>query len=222
MAGRRLTVIEDGPRGRGGLLLAIDESVVPDPGGHRHSYVIASVVVIADERDQVRHEARQAIAMASGLPRRRPFHWRKEGGDIRKSMLEAVASRAEAAIVAAARGVPPRQLEAARATCLGSAFDLCLGAGLSPDEIIIESRERETKPVGQNRLDYAAILDARRRGALPPKVAYGWAGKDEPILWLADAVAGAHGDALLGGVELAARATGLRVITQTDDWARRA
>ncbi|HMJ79000.1 MAG TPA: hypothetical protein VK507_23645, partial [Iamia sp.] len=111
---------------------------------------------------------------------------------------------------------------AARAVCLGAAFDACADAGLVPHELLIESRERDTKVVGQNRVDHAAIIDARRRGSLPVAVQYGWAGKDEPILWLADAIAGARGDELLGGDALEPRVPGLRVIAPIEEWPRRA
>ena len=55
---------------------------------------------------------------------------------------------------------------------------------------MIESRERSTRVVGQNRRDYGTLIDARHAGELRPTVRFEWVAKREPLVWLADAVAG--------------------------------
>ena len=45
--------------------------------------------------------------------------------------------------------------------------------------------------VGQNRRDYGTLIEARHAGELRPTVQYEWVPKEDPLVWLADAVAGA-------------------------------
>ena len=59
------------------------------------------------------------------------------------------------------------------------------------DRIVFESRERAVSVTGQNRRDYTTLIEARHAGDLPPRIRYEWVLKSDPIVWLADAVAGA-------------------------------
>ncbi len=86
----------------------------------------------------------------------------------------------------------------ARALALGHLLDRFHQDELPIAELLIESRDMSAKNRGQNRFDHQTIVEARHRGALHPKTPYGWAGKDEPLLWFADAAAGAMCDALQG------------------------
>ena len=63
----------------------------------------------------------------------------------------------------------------------------CQWHGYRPDR----DRERSTAVVGQNRRDYSTLIDARHAGELTPTVRYEWARKADPLVWLADALAGA-------------------------------
>lgn len=77
--------------------------------------------------------------------------------------------------------------EQVRYQCLLELFVLT-GAGAT--ELVIESRARELRNVGQNRTDHRAIVDARHARELLPMLRYRWADKAEPLLWAPDAVAG--------------------------------
>jgi hypothetical protein len=61
----------------------------------------------------------------------------------------------------------------------------------APESVIIESRERSTAIVGQNRRDFTTQIEARHAGELARTVRYQWATKSDQLVWLADAVAGA-------------------------------
>lgn len=60
-------------------------------------------------------------------------------------------------------------------------------------ELVIESRSTE----GDVR-DRAVILDALRDSGRSGDLVYSWRTKDEPLLWVADAVAGAASEHLTG------------------------
>jgi hypothetical protein len=83
----------------------------------------------------------------------------------------------------------PQHLEFVRDRCLRELFRVTQPS--EPDAVIIESREKSTAIIGQNRLDFTTMIEARHAGELAPTVHYEWAGKSEHLVWLADAVAGA-------------------------------
>lgn len=113
-------------------------------------------------------------------------------------MLEVVAACCEAVVAVAITGTPRSALEAARRRAFRDVLAICDEIDRRPDELLIESREQSPKVVGQNQVDHQVIIEARRSGVVGRKVRYAWAGKDEPLLWLADAVAGTFADQVRG------------------------
>lgn len=183
----------------GPAVLVIDESVVePRPGG-RLTYVVAVGTIIAAERGDA--SAAAIAAIDHGGTRSRPFHWATEGPRARTAMRSVVETWCQLAIVATVSDTPHRHQEAARAHALAAILDEVANQQVDVDQLIIESRERALGPVGQNKVDHGAVVEARHRGALARKVRYRWADKSEPLLWLADATAGMASDAALGRPE---------------------
>lgn len=172
------------------MLLLIDESSL-DETRHLVRYVVGVGVMDPVDREKVRERMRQVTGNRS-----RPFHWAGEGPIVRRSMVDALVELSLEAVAASAWPVHQRRQEHARSECLMRIFGLL--AERSVNELLIETREKAPGNVGQNRLDHGTIVDARHAGLLAPRVKYGWAGKDEPLLWTADAIAGIVGDAARG------------------------
>lgn len=161
--------------------LVIDES--GDDIAARHRYVIGAGVIVND-----REAIRAAIADLFAT-RRRPFHWVAEGATIRHAMLDAIGRLGIDVFAVVSIAGSPRHLEFVRDRCLRELFRVTQPS--APDSVIIESRERSTAIVGQNRLDFTTLIEARHAGELAPTVHYEWARKTDQLVWLADAVAGA-------------------------------
>ncbi len=161
--------------------LVIDESGDDITG--RHRYVIGAGVIVND-LSVVRAEI--AVLFAR---RRRPFHWVAEGSVIRHAMLDLIGRLGIDVYAVISAAGSPHHLEFVRDRCLRELFRVTQPT--EPDAVIIESREKSTTIVGQNRLDFTTLIEARHAGDLAPTVHYEWARKTEQLVWLADAVAGA-------------------------------
>jgi hypothetical protein len=161
--------------------LVIDESGDDITG--RHRYVIGAGVIVTDLAE-VRAEVAAHLAR-----RRRPFHWVAEGSVTRHAMLDLIGRLGIDAYAVVSAADSPQHLEFVRDRCLRELFRVTQPS--EPDAVIIESREKSTAIIGQNRLDFTTMIEARHAGELAPTVHYEWAGKSEQLVWLADAVAGA-------------------------------
>lgn len=161
--------------------LVIDESGDDITG--RHRYVIGAGVVV-DDVARVRIEVQAAFAS-----RRRPFHWVAEGSVTRDTMLDLIGRLGVDAYAIVSAAESQHHLEFVRGRCLRELFRVT--APSVPETVLIESREKSTAVVGQNRLDFNTLIEARHAGELAPRVRYEWARKSDPLVWLADAVAGA-------------------------------
>ena len=163
----------------------VDESLRQ---GHGSLYVVAAAVVTA-EPDAAREAAR------SVLVRRQPrFHWRNESEKRRRRMLEQMHGLGVDARIYMCRPIAPRREAGARALCLNSMlWDLWHS---DVDELVLETRQEHN-----DRVDRRTILAAQKAKRASPALAYRFdQPTTEPLLWFADALAGAaSADAADGG-----------------------
>jgi hypothetical protein len=80
---------------------------------------------------------------------------------LRAHMLEAVATLAEMSYAVIGEVAGSRGQERVRYDCMRALLKL---AGRNAAEVVIETRERALRNVGQNRTDHRAIVDARHAG----------------------------------------------------------
>ena len=148
-------------------------------------YVLAAVVMPDERAPEVRAALRAAVPR--GLRR---YHWRKESTASRTAMAELVATSGATAI-AVHTHVDPRRQERARRRCLARLLWELAQRG--DTTLVFETRQRADAS------DRRLIKDAERAGfARGTRYAFERP-EDEPLLWLADAVAGAVTRALGDG-----------------------
>jgi hypothetical protein len=154
----------------------IDESI---RGGRAGVYVLAAAVVSDSAVETARTALRSVLR-----PRQPRFHWRDEADDQRIRMLEALTlSRVEPR--AAAFALDGERQERGRVHCLqGLLADL---NGLGVSHLVFETREEHN-----DAKDRKAIALAQRGGWIAADMRYEFRRpRDEPLLWAADAIAGA-------------------------------
>ncbi|MCU1389816.1 MAG: hypothetical protein JWL72_3154 [Ilumatobacteraceae bacterium] len=164
-------------------LLLIDESDDIVHGGR--NYVVACAVALVGDDGAV--SARLREVLSSNPDRTRPFHWSTEGPALRAHMLEAVAAVAEVSYAVIGEVTSSHGQEGVRYECMRALLRL---AGDEAVQVVIESRERALRNLGQNRTDHRAIVDARHAGDVSPLLRYRWADKTDPLVWAPDAIAG--------------------------------
>ncbi|HZT66112.1 MAG TPA: hypothetical protein VFA11_10025 [Acidimicrobiales bacterium] len=143
-------------------------------------YVVTAVVVTEDP-DRCRDAIRSVL-----LPRQRRFHWRDESEAQRKAMLDALAALELPVYGYVRRPVPRRRQERARALCLNRML-WDLGQELAGAELVLETRQDRN-----DRKDRQTIIRAQKAGIAPPDLRYRFEHPGgEPLLWAADAAAGA-------------------------------
>ena len=158
------------------MLTVIDESAPEDPTGRVH-YVVAAAALIRVDPDEAR------AAVRSVLNRQRPFHWVSDRGPtVRAAMIDCVAQVADRICVAVHYPTEPKGQELARERILRTAV-LPAVQSWGTTHILIESR------ANQDAQDKRVVRNYRRDHRA--NFSYDWATKDDPLLWLADAVAGA-------------------------------
>ena len=168
---------------RRGLIAVADETEIQC--GDSLTYVLAAVL-LSDGAN-----AAQAMReLVSGPDRVRDFHWKKEGPKNRDGSLQLIRQHATG-IHVLAQTTSRGGNEDARAALLTELLDRL--ANDDVDHLIIESRGKRN-----DELDRAAILDWNRRGG-SLEFTYGWRSKKEPLLWFADALAGASRAAVADG-----------------------
>jgi hypothetical protein len=157
------------------VLALVDESILLAGAG---CYLLACVVVPDDRRAKVRREVRRAAVGNH-------FHWKDEREDAQFRMLGVLSDGAVHLFAYVRRPTVRREHERVRAQLLGALLtDL---AATPTRDLLIESRQRVN-----DLKDRHVIATAIRSGRVSPDMNYGHSGPDqEPLLWLADALAGA-------------------------------
>lgn len=183
MADRIIPEVADGAPIDGDLVAVIDESSPQNVAGG-----ITYVVAIAALFDPTR-----AMAELNGLftasDRQRPFHWEREGTVARTCIIEIAA---EIGVVATAHysHVGRRGQADARHAMLARIVRDAASDGI--DHLIIETSDVAT--VGRDRV--VLLRTFEQEGGVP--FSYDWRSKSERLLWLADAIAGAAGEYVVG------------------------
>lgn len=153
----------------------VDESIRTTEG----VYVLAAAILeepgCEDARDRV-----------AGLSQRGlPFHWRLELGPRRLAAVELVTGLASLHVVVIGAPVNPRRQERARRQCMEALLFHLQAAGVSRVWL-------ETRNPAADRRDIEAVRAARARQIVQYGLLVDHARpSEEPLLWLADIVAGA-------------------------------
>ena len=176
-------------RGRRSAVIALVDEVAPEDKGGIY-YVVTAAVLLAEEAD-----ARGVLSELLPADRKRPFHWHTEGRTTREAMMGCIDRLGIVAHVCVHYPTGPRRQESARAAAFEELLPVLIDDGV--DHLIIESRAR-----AQDGRDKQAILEVLRRTETPSAITYEWRGKAEPLLWIADAIAGSVRDHLLGDTDL--------------------
>lgn len=164
------------------LIGVIDESSPPNSAGGV-SFVVATAAVFAPDG------VTSALGEMFPPGRSRPFHWISEGDAARDRILDIVVESGVVAVSYYAH-VGRRHQVQARRDMLTRAADWAATEGVG--RLMIEASDAAT--MGRDR---AALLDHYKdRGGVP--FAYDWPTKNEPLLWIADAIAGATSAYVVG------------------------
>ena len=184
------------------MIAYVDESL-------RHStdkrlYLVAAAVIVPGDLDSARDSVRNVL-----LPRQPRFHWRDESEPQRDRMLKIIEGVAPRGLIYSCRPAPRRQ-DRARSLCLASMLWDFRQIGVT--EVVFESRESHN-----DRKDARTIGHAQRAQRGPDGLSYSFLRPlDEPLLWIADALAGASSSHIAGeeGRYLEALPGGLVQITE--------
>ena len=161
-----------------GLTAYADESFLEDRA-HGY-YVVATAVVGPAHLDHTRQVMLDLRGRRTGKT-----HWTEMDTQQRKHAATCVAGIEGMHIVAVGTPVPPRRQERARARCLEHLVPELHGYGVNT--LVMEARTP-----GLDQRDVHAVIGARR--ALPKGTAFTvkhTVGAAEPLLWVADVLAGA-------------------------------
>lgn len=162
-----------------------DESIRTTEAGS--FYVLAAAVVRADRCEQVRDELRSLL-----LRRQTRLHWRDEDHPRRRKIASAVAEARVDSVVVIGAPVQPTGQERARRKALGEL--LWQLDRRQVEHLLLESRQPD-----QDARDLTAVGGFRNAGRVGRRLRVDHAGAlDEPLLWVADAVAGAVGESRCG------------------------
>ena len=169
-------------------MMFVDESLRQAPKG---LYLLAAAVFLPTAADSVRDEMRHLIPRGQGR-----FHWHRENEDLRMRMLAYLAGAAmEPARFYVARPIKNsgKAGDRARAKCLERLLwdvrDI-----ETPVTLVIESRQRHN-----DHKDAKTIANARWKWSPSNRPGYRHCRPEtEPLLWAADALAGAASAHLAG------------------------
>jgi hypothetical protein len=160
------------------VIAFIDESV--RAGSRRLLYVVAASAVLQADGDRARDELRKLL-----LPRQPYLHWNSEKPARRLAILDRLTSLGAMVFACSYYPVGTRHQESARAACLTALVGDLKAEGIS--ELVIETRGEAL-----DRRDRRTLLHAREVGIASGDLSYRHTGKrEEPLLWAADAIAGA-------------------------------
>ena len=144
-------------------------------------YILAAAIVDPNSS----HAVRDAMRMLNGARTSVKLHWKDLDRRQREHAAQAVAKLDGFHLVVVGSPVPARRQERARAMCLERLIVECHGLGVR--ELVLESRSQSL-----NARDLKTVVGARYR--LPKGselVVVHTPGSTEPLLWVADIVAGA-------------------------------
>ena len=181
MSDRIQPEVADGEPIVGELVAVVDESTPSNSAGGI-TYVV-SVSAIFDPT-----EAARAMGRLFLPGRIRPFHWAKEGPLARNRMMDEIAGLGVSSVAYFAHVGRTKQISA-RLEMLARAADHVGREGV--DHLVIEASDERTV-----RLDNNVMLAYATKQDDAPYV-YDWRSKHEPLLWIADAIAGAVGEYLV-------------------------
>jgi len=187
----------------GALVIAlVDESIVPLGQG---GYVLACVVIPDQNKSAIRRRVRRISPSGH-----RQFHWTTEEERERWAMVRVLSEEATSLIAHVRRPCTRGVHEVARAELLRA----LLGGLRDADvlDLVIESRQAHN-----DHRDRHMIAEAQRRGDANRDLSYGHADpRQEPLLWLADALAGAvAADVRKRGNYISSLPEGLLVLRRT-------
>jgi hypothetical protein len=167
------------------MISYVDESI---RAGERGLYVVGVVLVDPGDADAMRRRARAVL-----LRRQRRFHWHEEGAEQRRRMLGLIAGSGVAPRAYVCQPVPLRREERARALCLNALlWDLWQHLGVA--RLVLERRQ-----ASGDRRDSRTIQAAKAAKRADPALRWSFVRPDdEPLLWLADAVASAMSSVAAG------------------------
>lgn len=153
----------------------VDESIRTTEG----FYILAAAVLDEPDQDQARDELLRLSQ------RGMPFHWRLEHPRRRTEAINVVKELSSLHVVVIGAPVNPRRQERARRQCIEALLHHLEAAGTA--HVLLETRNATA-----DRRDIAAVDQCRSRGAISHaiRVDHGRP-SEEPLLWLADIVAGA-------------------------------
>ncbi|MBB4933312.1 hypothetical protein F4561_004132 [Lipingzhangella halophila] len=167
----------DTPPAPHGVAYADESFLEADSGGF---YVIAAAVI---ENHGI-EEARQEMLALRGKRRTNKTHWTEMDPGERAHAAKMVATLEGLHIVTVGRPVPPKHQDRARAKCLQPLVAELNGYGVGT--LFLEARNAK-----QDKWDIKTVIATRRAlGKINFNVAHLYGG-NEPLLWVADIVAGA-------------------------------
>lgn len=142
--------------------------------------MVAAGAVLQADLDRGRAELRKLL-----LPRQPYLHWNSEKAVRRLAMLDRLSGFVAMALACSYYPVGARRQEPARAACLTALVGDLKAEGIS--ELVIETRGEVP-----DRRDRRTLLHARDVGIAADSLTYRHGRKlEEPLLWAADAIAGA-------------------------------
>ena len=167
-------------------------------------YVVAAVVVVAEDIDAARRAARSVL-----VGRQPRFHWRNESEARRFKMLECMRAQDIEGRVYVRESITPRRQARARALCMNALLWDLRQATVA--ELVFESRQAHGDGA-----DRRTIIAAQRAGRASPELVYRFdRAIDEPLLWMADALAGAASAQVADGADYYLDLLG-GIVTRTD------
>ena len=182
MTDRIIPKVADGAPIDADLVAVIDESSPGNTAGGI-TYVVAIAALFEPTR------AADELSQLFTTDRRRPFHWEREGTVARTRIIEIAADLGVVATAHYSHVGRRGQTRARQSMLIRMASD---AAAEGVEHLIIEASDAAT--IGR---DQRVLLDSfRERGGVP--FVYDWRSKAEPLLWIADAIAGAVGEYVVG------------------------
>ena len=165
----------------------VDESIVADRDGLDGSYTMAAAVADPTACQAVQDELRALTIGRAGR-----LHWANESAKRRDAITALIASVDLAAIVVVGSPMRGSKQERARRCCLERLLHELAVFGVG--DVWLESRSSVP-----DQRDIRLVDSARRKGLVPGSLVVGFARpKDDPMLWIPDAIAGAVTAANLG------------------------
>lgn len=156
----------------------VDEAIHLVAGG---AYVVVGVTIGDAGKAAARRAARRVPPV-----RGRRFHWHKEDERERLAMLQVIAAHAAGCIAYIATPASSRAREAIRQRCLGDVART-LAESTTTLDLVIESRQHRN-----DQHDASTLVTLRQSLPAATELAYAHQlPSGEPLLWLADALAGA-------------------------------